>query len=157
MSSNKLSEGRPSENRLSESRPFGSEPWECEPPGKRRWAISAGCVPARSTGPEPAFTSRDQFNVLNAGPTVANLRVRVLYERHSPVGIYRLTIAARRVRTFRVNDLIFPEAVRLDEPYGLLLESDCPVVVQFTRHDTRQTANASTMATAFPDAPSRAL
>lgn len=127
------------------------------PLGKRRWAVSAGCVPSRSTGPEPAFTSRDQFSVLNTGPTVANLRIRVLYERHSPVGVYRLTIAARRVRTFRVNDLIFPEAVRLDEPYGLLMESDCPVVVQFTRQDTRQAANASMMAMAFPDMPGRSL
>jgi hypothetical protein len=127
------------------------------PPGKRRWAISAGCVPSRSNGPEPAFTSRDQFSVLNAGPTAANLRIRVLYERHSPVGTYRLTIAARRVRTFRVNDLIFPEAVRLDEPYGLVLESDCPVVVQFTRQDTRQAANAGMMAAAFADIPGHAL
>lgn len=127
------------------------------PLGKQRWAISAGCVPARSTGPEPAFTGRDQFSVLNTGPVMANLRIRVLYERHSPVGVYRLTIAARRVRTFRVNDLIFPEAVRLDEPYGLLMESDRPVVVQFTRQDTRQAANAHMMAMAFFDMPRRPL
>lgn len=132
-------------------------PSDSAPLGKRRWAISAGCVPSRSNGAEPAFTSRDQVSVLNPGPTMANLRIRVLYERHSPVGAYRLTIAARRVRTFRVNDLIFPEAVRLDEPYGLLMESDCPVVVQFTRQDTRQAANASMMAMAFSDTPSRSL
>lgn len=132
-------------------------PLTIAPVGKLRWAVSAGCAPARSNGPEPAFTSRDQFSVLNTGSTMANLRIRVLYERHSPVGFYRLTIAARRVRTFRVNDLIFPEAVRLDEPYGLLMESDCPVVVQFTRQDTRQAANASMMAMAFFDIPGRSL
>jgi hypothetical protein len=132
-------------------------PSDSAPLGKRRWAISAGCVPSRSNGAEPEFTSRDQFSVLNPGPTMANLRIRVLYERHSPVGTYRLTIAARRVRTFRVNDLIFPEAVRLDEPYGLLMESDCPVVVQFTRQDTRQAANASMMTMAFFDTPYRSL
>ncbi|WP_368563024.1 sensory rhodopsin transducer [Pseudoxanthomonas sp. UTMC 1351] len=134
-----------------------STPSRDAPLGKRRWAISAGCVPSRSNGPEPAFTSRDQFSVLNTGPTLANLRIRVLYERHSPIGTYRLTIAARRVRVFRVNDLIFPEAVRLDEPYGLLIESDCPVVVQFTRHDTRQAANAGMMAMAFSDTSGRSL
>lgn len=126
------------------------------PLGKYRWAISAGCAPAHATGPEPAFTSRDQLCVLNASACVANLRVRILYERHPAIGVYRLTVAARRVRIFRVNDLIFPEAVRLDEPYGLLLESDCPVVVQFTRQDTRQAANAGLMAMAFPDACARA-
>ena len=88
---------------------------------------------------------------------MANLRIRVLYERHSPVGFYRLTIAARRVRVFRVNDLIFPEAVRLDEPYGLLMESDYPVVVQFTRQDTRQMANAGMMDMAYSDAVGRSL
>jgi len=132
-------------------------PLTIAPLGKHRWAISAGCVPSRSNGAEPAFTSRDQFSVLNTGPTLANLRIRVLYERHSPVGFFRLTIAARRVRTFRVNDLIFPEAVRLDEPYGLLMESDCPVVVQFTRQDTRQSANAGMMAMAYSDALGRSL
>lgn len=121
------------------------------PLGKRRWAISAGCAPAHSTGLEPAFTSRDQIGVLNAGSTVANLRIRVLYERHPAIGIYRLTVAARRMRVFRVNDFIFPEAVRLDEPYGLLLESDTPVVVQFTRQDTRHAANAGMLSMAFPD------
>ena len=135
----------------------GSEPSQSVPLGKCRWVICAGCVPAHSTGPEPTFTSRDQFNVLNAGPVAANLRIRVLYERHSPVGVYRLTIAARRVRVFRVNDLIFPEAVRLEEPYGLLLESDCPVVVQFTRQDTRQATNAGMMTMAFSDSAGRSL
>jgi hypothetical protein len=133
----------------------GTPPADAPPLGKRLWAISAGCVPSRSNGVEPAFTGRDQFSVLNTGPTMANLRIRVFYERHSPIGLYRLTIAARRMRAFRVNDLIFPEAVRLDEPYGLLLESDCPVVVQFTRQDTRQSANASMMTMAFCDKPGR--
>ena len=58
-------------------------------------------------------------------------------------------MAPERLRVIRINDLIFPEAVRLDEPYSLLLRSDCAVVVQFTRQDTRARANAGLATTAW--------
>lgn len=121
-------------------------------PGRCRWAIAAGCVPARASGPEPEFTSRDQLCLLNAGEDAANVRVRVVYAAHDIVGPYRLVVAPRRVRHVRINDLIFPEAVRLDEAYGLDIESDRPVVVQFSRMDTRAAANAGLMALAWGEA-----
>ena len=117
--------------------------------GRRRWAISAGWAPSRATGDEPMFSSRDQLALLNTGMELANVRVRVLYAEHGPVGPYRIGVAPRRLRNLRINDLIFPEAVRLDEAYGLLVESDQPVVVQFTRQDTRARANAGLMTMAW--------
>ena len=59
------------------------------------------------------------------------------YQDTEPVGPYRLLVGARRIRHVRVNDLIDPEAVRLDRPYGCVLRSPVPVVVQFLRQDTR--------------------
>ena len=117
--------------------------------GHRRWAVSAGWAPSRATGTEPLFSSRDQIAVLNTGAELANVRLRVLYAQHGPVGPYRIGIAPRRLRNLRINDLIFPEAVRLDEAYGLVIDSDQPVVVQFTRQDTRARANAGLLATAW--------
>ena len=55
------------------------------PIGKRTWAFAAGFVPAHGTGPEPAFTSRDQFGILNAGDVLANLRLEVIYADRDPV------------------------------------------------------------------------
>lgn len=121
------------------------------PIGARRWAISAGDAPSGATGPEPEMTSFDLLCLLNADDRVANVRMRVLYAEHGEPDVYRLVVAPRRVRHLRINDLIFPEAVRLDAAYGLLLESDVPVVVQFGRQDTRQAANARMMAAAWPD------
>lgn len=123
------------------------------PIGRTRWALSAGCIPAHGHGEEPAFTPHDQLALLNAGDEVANVRVQVVYTARDPVGPFRLVVAAGHARRVRINDLIFPEAVRLDEPYGLVVESDQPVVVQFTRMDTRARANASTFALAFADWP----
>ncbi|TWI01737.1 hypothetical protein IP90_02297 [Luteimonas cucumeris] len=118
--------------------------------GCARWAIAAGHAPARSRGVEPAFTSHDRLCLLNAGAVLANVRVRVLYAAGAEVGPYRLSVAPRRMRHVRVNDLIFPEAIRLDEAYGLIVRSDQPVVVQFSRQDTRALMNAGMMTTAWP-------
>ena len=117
--------------------------------GRRRWAISAGGIPAHGHGREPEFTSRDCLGLLNSGEGVANVRVMVVYAARDPVGPYRLAVAPRRMRLVRINDLIFPEAVRLEEAYGLSIESDQPVVVQFTRMDTRARANAGSLAMAW--------
>lgn len=120
------------------------------PIGRLRWAFAAGMAPSRGTGEEPAFTSRDQFGILNAGDAIANVRLTVHYAARASVGAYRIGVAPRRLRSLRVNDLIFPEAVRLDEAYGLVWESDRPVVVQVLRQDTRAAANAGLMTTAWP-------
>lgn len=97
------------------------------------------------------MASFDLLCLLNAGDAVANVRLRVLYAEHGEPEAYRLVVAPRRVRHLRINDLIFPEAVRLDAAYGLLIESDEPVVVQFSRQDTRQAEHAGMLATAWPD------
>lgn len=119
--------------------------------GCRCWAIAAGHAPAAACGMEPEFTSHDRLCLLNAGDELANARIMLLYAGRDEVGPYRLGIPPRRVRHVRVNDFIFPEAVRLDEAYGLLVRSDRPLVVQFSRQDTRARANAGLMAMAWAD------
>ena len=119
--------------------------------GSGCWTIAAGHAPAASHGVEPAFTSHDKLCLLNAGDELANVRITVLYGVRDEVGPYRLGVAPRRVRHVRVNDFIFPEAVRLDEAYGLIVRSDRPIVVQFSRQDTRALANAGLMTMAWAD------
>ncbi|MEU1757136.1 sensory rhodopsin transducer [Micromonospora matsumotoense] len=105
--------------------------------GARVWVVPGGHIPFPSTGAEPQFTGFDQLCVLNATQTDADVEFDLYYEDTEPVGPYRITVAARRIRHVRLNDLIDPEAVHLDRPYGCLLRSPVPVVVQFLRQDTR--------------------
>ncbi|WP_208760859.1 sensory rhodopsin transducer [Micromonospora orduensis] len=117
--------------------------------GARLWVVPGGHIPFPSNGPEPAFTSFDQICVLNATGTRADVELHIYYEDAEPVGPYAIAVEARRVRHVRLNDLIDPEAVQLDRPYGCLLRSPVPVVVQFLRQDTRlpgAVALAATMA-----------
>ncbi|MEV7225704.1 sensory rhodopsin transducer [Polymorphospora sp. NPDC051019] len=105
--------------------------------GRRVWVIPGGRIPFPAHGAEPEFTGFDQLCVLNATDETAEVRVDVYYEDAEPVGPYLIPVGARRIRHVRLNDLIDPEAIRLDRPYGCLMRSPVPVVVQFLRQDTR--------------------
>ena len=117
--------------------------------GSTAWAIPGGCIPLMSTGKEPACTSRDELFVLNATKRDAHVELTIYYCDREPIGPYRLQVNAERMRCVRFNDLIDPQALPLDTPYAALIRSDEPVVVQFTRCDTSQTANAVATTIAF--------
>ncbi|XVH30499.1 sensory rhodopsin transducer [Haloferacaceae archaeon DSL9] len=119
-----------------------------EPLGETRWAIPGGYVPAESTGPEPEMVSHDKVCLLNATEELASAELTLQYADGRNAGPYSLSVAARRVRHVRINDLIDPYAPPLGEAYGIVVESDVPIVVQFSRQDTRraETASLSTMA-----------
>ena len=87
-------------------------------------------IPSRHVPGEPDTTPRDEFIVRNEGEEVANLRMSVHLAGRRVDG-YRLGVAPGGERTVRVNDLIFPEAVPLDVPYRIDIESDVPVGVRF--------------------------
>jgi hypothetical protein len=118
--------------------------------GHKVWAIPGGRVPLTTTGREPEYTSCDELCILNAGKSTAKLKVTIYYQDQDPIGPYKLVVEGRRVRHVRLNDFIDPEAIVLDRPFGAVIESDRPVVVQFSRRDTSQPANAIATALAFP-------
>lgn len=112
--------------------------------------VPGGHIPLRSTGEEPRYTSNDSLFILNATDQDANLRITIFYADRDPVGPYLLRVLAERVRHFRFNDLIDPEAMPLDADYAAVIESDVPVVVQFSRQDTGRAENAICTTIAFP-------
>lgn len=107
-----------------------------QPIGRTTWAIAGGHIPLHSHGHEPDNTSRDELSVLNAGEADAHLEITIFYADREPVGPYRLTVPARRTRRVRFNDLIDPQAMPLDTDYGAVIESDVPIVVEFSRLDS---------------------
>ncbi len=119
-----------------------------EPLGHTRWVIAEGWIPAWSHGPAPALTSHETACILNAGPADAHVRITLFFEDRDPAGPYQITVAARRTRHQRFNDLHDPEPVPTATNYSSVIESDVPVVVQHTRLDSRsaRTALLSTMA-----------
>jgi hypothetical protein len=120
--------------------------------GQRVWVIPEGYIPPGSHGKSPEFTSHEAFCVLNAGNHDAHIELSVFYADREPVGPYRLTVPARRTHHFRFNDLRDPETIPLGTSYSTVIQSDQPVVVQHTRLDSRQSANALMTTIAYPSA-----
>jgi len=117
--------------------------------GRRTWAIAEGYIPAWSNGPEPEFTSHETACILNAGDEEAHVEITIFFSERDPVGPYRVNVPARRTRHVRFNDLKDPEPIPRGTDYASILHSDVPIVVQHTRLDSRQRANALITTIAF--------
>jgi len=117
--------------------------------GRRQWAIAEGYIPGTSTGPAPAMISHETVSILNGTDDVAEVEVIVYFTDREPV-TYRLTVDARRTRHVRFNDLADPEPIPRDTDFASVIRSNVPIVVQHTRLDSRQPANALLTTIAFP-------
>lgn len=110
--------------------------------GKRIWVIAEGYIPSSSTGPEPQMTSHETACIINTGSKQAQIELMIYYEDRDPVGLYKIKVPAGRTLHLRFNDLEDPETIPKDTDYASVLISDIPIVVQHTRLDSRQNANA---------------
>jgi hypothetical protein len=117
--------------------------------GRRKWVIPEGYIPSESHGPAPAMLSHETACLLNAGDHDANVRLTIYFADRDPCGPYRVVVPARRTLHLRFNDLTDPAPIPRDTDYSSVIESDEPIVVQHTRLDSRQAANALLSTIAF--------
>jgi hypothetical protein len=118
--------------------------------GRKMWAIAEGYIPGKSTGPAPEMSSHEAICFLNASDNDAHVAVEIFFSDREPVGPYKFTVPARRTKHVRLNNFTDPEEIPRDTEYSSFIESDVPVVVQHTRLDSRQAANALLSTIAFP-------
>ncbi len=109
--------------------------------GKKCWVIAEGYIPSKSTGTQEML-SHETACILNTSDKDANISITLFYSDKEPVGPYSIVVPARRTIHMRFNDLKDPEPVPADTDYASVITSDIPVVVQHTRLDSRQSANA---------------
>jgi hypothetical protein len=119
------------------------------PLGHRTWAIPEGYLPGRSRGPED-MESHETVCLLNTGDQDAQVDLTVYFSDREPAGPYRLRVPARRTLHQWLNELDEPEPIPTDTDYAMVLHSDVPVVVQHSRLDSREPANALLSTLAFP-------
>jgi hypothetical protein len=109
------------------------------PIGRFVWVIPEG---SESHGPQPAMTSHETACLLNAGDTPAHVRITIFYADREPIRPYEVVVPPRRTLHLRFNDLKDPAPIPRDTDYSSVIESDVPIVVQHTRLDSRQEAEA---------------
>jgi hypothetical protein len=88
------------------------------------------------------MTSHETACLLNAGDEPAHVDITLFFKDREPAGPYRVTVEPRRTLHLRFNDLRDPEPVPRDTDYSSVIRSNVPIVVQHTRLDSRQSANA---------------
>ena len=123
-----------------------------KPIGNRRWAIAEGYIPTWSHGPAPQMKSHETACILNAGEQDAHVRITVFFSDKDTVGPYEFTVPARRTKHVRFNELKSPQPIPEGTDFSSVIESDVPIVVQHTRLDSRQDANALLSTIAYADA-----
>lgn len=105
--------------------------------GAKVWVIPEGYMPSKSVSTDPALVSHETACILNAGDRDAQITVTLYFEDRDPLGPYRVAVSARRTRHLRFNDLNDPCPVPRDTSYASVIESSEPIVVQYTRLDSR--------------------
>lgn len=118
--------------------------------GKKVWVIPEGYIPEGSTYTSRELISHEAFCVVNTNRQEAKLSVTLYFTDRDPVGPYRLNVPGQRTRHFRFNDLNEPQPVPRATEYSAVIEADIPIVVQFTRLDSRVANNALMTSLAFP-------
>jgi hypothetical protein len=113
--------------------------------GTMTWVIGDGYVPPGSTGADPALASHESACILNADAEPARVEITVYFADRDPAGPYVVTVPGRRVRHQRLDELV-PAGI----DYSVVIRADRPIVVQHTRLDSRQAANALMTTIAFP-------
>lgn len=120
--------------------------------GHKVWAIAEGYIPEGSNGPEPQMTSHETICILNASEQDAHITITIFFSDRDPVGPYHVSVPAKRTKHVRFNNLVEPQPIPKGTDYASIIESDVPVVIQHTRLDSRQAANALFSTIAFPAA-----
>jgi hypothetical protein len=119
--------------------------------GRRHWAIAEGYIPSQSHGPEPAMTSHETACLLNVSEQDARVEITIFFADRDPAGPYSVVVPAKRTKHLRFNDLQEPAPIPRDTDYASMIESDVPIVVQHTRLDSRQNANALLSTVAYAE------
>ena len=110
--------------------------------GKKIWAIADGYIPAWSNGPAPEMTSHEAACILNADTRDAQIELTIYFSDRGPAGPFKLRVGGQRTLHIRFNELSDPERIPTNRSYSAVFVSDVAVVIQHTRLDSRQDANA---------------
>ena len=117
--------------------------------GKKAWEIAEGYIPSQSTGDGPEMESHETACILNPNHQDAQVNITIFFSDRDPSQPYKVVVPARRTLHLRFNDLKDPPIPK-DTDYSSIIESDIPIVVQHTRLDSRQAANALLSTIAYP-------
>ncbi len=101
---------------------------------------------------EGHYVSHESICVLNTSDDECKLELTLYYEDRAPRGGYSVLCSAQRTHHIRMDRLTDANGAHIPRgtPYAAMIHASSPVVVQYTRVDTTQSANSQMTTLAFP-------
>src|SRR5690606_6959528 len=113
-----------------------------------QWVIPDGYIPPESSG---SLLSHESICVLNCSTEDATLSISIYFEDRDPMLNIPYVLPGQRTKHIRTSSLeLNGEYIPTGVPYAIYLESDIPVVVQYSRLDSTQAENALMSVIAHP-------
>lgn len=116
--------------------------------GQYRWYIPDAFIPPEST---PPAISHESICILNDSDTSVHVRITAYFSDRTPLSSSSITIPSQCDLHLRTNEeqSIGGLQIPVGVPYGLRLESDGPLSIQYSRLDSTQAAYS--LMTVIPD------
>jgi hypothetical protein len=116
--------------------------------GEKNWYIPDGFIPPDSTG---ALISHEAVCVLNCSSEEALIRFTIYFEDREPIEDVVVVVPGRRTKHIRTSSLMKEGAsIPIGVPYAIEVQSDIPIIVQYSRLDSTQAENTLMSTMAFP-------
>ena len=114
--------------------------------GSKTWFVADCFWPEITT--EGHYVSQEAICVLNTQAQDAHIRLTLYFEDRAPMEGFEALCPARRTHHVRLDKLTGAKGnhIPMGVPYAVMVQSDVPVIVQYSRLDTTQ-ANESLMTT----------
>lgn len=116
-----------------------------DPHGHRSWLLM-GEVPPASASPSRVAS---HALVLNLGQRAAQIQMTLIADGAQSPDPIRAILPGRRVARLPLAGALPLRGALRDQPYGVRLDADQPVIVQHLRTDTRQAAHSLTSSFGF--------
>lgn len=116
--------------------------------GHLLWMFPDGYIPPTSMG---ELTSHESICILNCNEQAANLAITIYFEDRDPIERIPVVCGGRRTYHIRTASLEKNgEKIPPGVPYAIEVESDVPVIAQYSRLDATQPANALMSVVGYP-------
>ncbi|MBM7564167.1 sensory rhodopsin transducer [Paenibacillus sacheonensis] len=117
--------------------------------GEKHWIIPDGFIPPKSAPGD--YVSHESICVLNCSSEEAQLQITIFFEDREPLENISVAVAGRRTYHIRTSSLSANGAsIPVGVPYAIEVLSDIPIIVQYSRLDATQAANALMSVVAYP-------
>ena len=104
-------------------------------PGARKWYFPDGYLPEGKKG---ELVSHESVCILNVNEKDAEVRITVFFEDEDPIS-FKVLVPSRRDIHVRLDDEnTVGSRLPREKPYGIMLESDVPIIAQLSRMDVSE-------------------